>query len=150
MSVRSEIVRILDAVPILGGRVYADERPADEPLPHAIVLDGVTFNPALAGDARSQAWRQGTQVDLWEDRDEASEVTRDAVIEALDGAQIDGAFHLRVTGAPRLHDPDQRLAHTTILLEVVRLRRAAPIQLVTGAGAVGSEEAFGSTAVSGA
>lgn len=122
MSVRSEIIRLLDALPVLGHRNYADERPEGEVLPHTVYRDGTSQTPALAGDSRTTAWGHVAQLDLWEDSAVASEATRDAVIDALDGAQIAGAFHLRVTSANRLYDPDRRLAHTAITLRTVRLR----------------------------
>jgi hypothetical protein len=122
MSVRSEVIRLLDALPVLGGRNYADEMPEGETLPHTVFLDGISQTPALSGDSRTSAWGHIAQLDLWEDAAVASEATRDAVIEALDGARIAGAFHLQVTAADRLYDPDRRLAHTAITLRTVRLR----------------------------
>ena len=122
MSVRSEVIRLLDEIPALGGRNYADERPEGEGLPHTVVLDGVSQTMEQEGDARTTAWRHLLQVDLWEDATVASEATRDTVIHALDGQQIAGAFRLRVGSADRIYDPDRRLAHTAITLRTVRLR----------------------------
>lgn len=124
MSVRSEIIRILDTVGILGRRNYADARPEGEPLPHTVVLDGISQAPALLGDNRTMAWRRIGQVDLWEDAAVASQDTQDAVVNALDGAVLAGAFRLRVASADRVYDPDARWAHTAITLEAVRLRSA--------------------------
>lgn len=121
-SVRSEVVRLLDAVMMLGGRNYADERPEGETLPNTSILDGISQTPALKGDRRTMAWDHQLQIDLWEDAAAAAESTRDAVINALDGVDIAGAFHLQVTSANRVYDPDPRLSHTVITLGTVRLR----------------------------
>jgi hypothetical protein len=122
MTVRAEVIRLLDEITVLGKRNYADDRPEGEALPHTVVLDGISQTPEHEGDARALAWRHLLQVDLWEDAQVASEVTRDAVINALDGAVITGAFRLRVGNADRIYDPDRRLAHTAITLRTVRLR----------------------------
>jgi hypothetical protein len=122
MSVRSEVIRLLDAVPELSKRNYADDRPEGEALPYTVVLDGISQTPEHEGDAHALAWRHLLQVDLWEDALVASEATRDAVINALDGSVITGAFRLRVGNADRVYDPDRRLAHTAITLRTVRLR----------------------------
>jgi hypothetical protein len=122
MSVRSEIIRLLDTVSILGGRNYADTRPEGEPLPHTVMLDGISQAPALIGDNRTMAWRRIGQVDLWEDAAAASQSTQDAVVNALDGAAVAGSFRLRVASADRVYDPNTRWAHTAITLEAVRLR----------------------------
>ena len=122
MSVRGEVIAILDDITMLGKRNYADERPEGETLPHTVLLDGVSQAPTLSGDSKTLAWSHLLQVDLWEDAGVATEATRDTVIQALDGAVIDGAFHLRVQAADRVFDPDRRLAHTAITLRTVRLR----------------------------
>lgn len=122
MSVRSELIRILDTVSILGGRNYADARPEGEPLPHCVVLDGISQAPALMGDNKTLAWRRMGQVDLWEDAAVASQSTQDAVVNALDGAAVAGSFRVRVASADRVYDPDARWAHTAITLEAVRMR----------------------------
>ena len=114
MSVRSELIRLLDAIPQLGGRAYADERPEGEALPHCVVIDQISMNPQLSGDGRSIYWRHTTQVDLWEDAAVASQETRDAVVAALDGQRIDGSLSVRVEGADRVYEPDRRLSHTVI------------------------------------
>lgn len=112
MSVRSELVRLLDDV--VGGRVYADERPEGEALPHCVILDQIALNPQLSGDGRAIYWRHTVQVDLWEDAAAASQATRDAIVLALDGQRIDGSLSVRVESADRVFEPDRRLAHTVI------------------------------------
>ena len=120
MSVRSEIIRLLD--PLFDRRVYADERPEGEPLPHAVVLDGISLAPSLVGDARVMYWRHAAQVDLWEEAATATQSTRDAVVNALDGVDIAGSFRLRVEAADRVYEPDRRLSHTAITLACMRRR----------------------------
>lgn len=122
MSIRSEVIAILDGIGMLGHRNYADEKPVGETLPNTVVMEGVSQNPALSGDSRTTAWAHILQVDLWEDAVVASETSRDLVINALDGAQINGAFHLKVDSVARLYDPEPRLAHTAITLRTVKLR----------------------------
>lgn len=122
MSVRSEVIGLLDGIVTLGGRNYADERPEGETLPHAVVLDGITQTAELSGDARTMAWNHVLQVDLWEDAAVATQASRDEVVHALDGAVLAGSFRLRVSSADRVYDPDRRLAHTAITLRTVRLR----------------------------
>lgn len=120
MTVRAEVIRLLDGVSILGGRAFADERPEAEPLPHAVVLDAIAVAPALAGDGRAMFWGHLVQVDLWEDAAVASQVTSDAVVAALNGVPINGSLRLKVESANRVYEPDQRLAHVVIQ---VRARR---------------------------
>lgn len=114
MSVRSEVIRLLDVVTVLGNRNFADERPEGEALPHTVVLDAITFNNQLLGDGRVMYWRHIAQVDLWEDAAAASQTTRDAVVAALDGQPVTGSMKLRVESAARVYEPDRRLAHTVI------------------------------------
>ena len=123
MSVRSEIVRLLDGVTELGKRNYADQRPEGEAMPMTIVLDGLSESVGLAGDSgRVMHWKRLCQVDLWEDAEASSLATIDAVKNVLDGARIVGAFHLHVTSSDRIYDPDPRLVHTAITCTVVRPR----------------------------
>lgn len=114
MSVRSEIIRLLDTVIALGERNFADERPEAEALPHSVVLDAISFNNQLTGDGQVMYWRHTAQVDLWEDAATASQATRDAVVAALDGQRVAGSMRLRVESADRVYEPDRRLAHTVI------------------------------------
>lgn len=120
MSVRSEVIRLLDAVTQLGGRNFADERPEAETLPCTVTLDGIGFNHALMGDSKVMFWRHVAQVDLWEDAATASQATCDAVVVALEGQPVTGSMRLRVDSAVRVYDPDRRLAHTAITLGCVR------------------------------
>lgn len=120
MTVRAEIIHLLDGVSMLGGRAFADERPEAEPLPHAVVLDAISVTPALAGDGRAMYWGQLVQVDLWEDAAAASQVTSDAVVSVLNGVPISGSLRLKVESANRVYEGDRRLAHTVIQ---VRARR---------------------------
>lgn len=123
MTVRADIITLLDTVSTLGKRNYADEKPQGETLPNTVILDGVSQAPGLSGDSRTLAWNHLLQVDLWEDAAVSSEVTRDAVVNVLDGALLSGkAFHLKVQSVQRLYDPDPRLAHTAITLKTTRLR----------------------------
>lgn len=120
MSVRSEIIRLLDGVDALGERNFADERPEAESLPHCVVLDAITFTDQLLGDGRVMYWRHTAQVDLWEDAATASQATRDAVVAALDGQRVSGSMHLRVESADRVYEPDRRLSHVVINIACAR------------------------------
>lgn len=121
-TIRAEVIRLLDEVAALGRRNFADERPEGEPLPHTVILDGISQTPELLGDARVLWWRHLLQLDLWEDAAVATQSTRDAVVNVLDGVDITGSFRLRVESANRVYDPDRRLSHTVITLAARRPR----------------------------
>lgn len=124
MTIRSEIIALLDGVVALGNRNYADKAPENEPKPHTRVLDQIAESPALKGDARTLARRRQVQVDLWQRAADDDGALSTTVQNVLDGASIPSALRLSVNSANRVYDPDFELSHTVITLETVRLRSA--------------------------
>lgn len=109
--------------PILGqDRVWSDRLPDGTELPAAAILPDIGSAAALQGDAQTKAWRDLGQVDVWQAyQDEDDTIVRE-VVNALDGAELDGRHRLRVTSADRVPDPDLTLVHHAITVSSARLR----------------------------
>lgn len=122
MTLRSEVVGLLDSVTSLGGRNYADEAPDAEQLPYTVTRDWIGESIALLGDSRTQALRRMLQVDLWQEAALDDGSVPAAVVSALDGQALLAGLRLRVQGSQRTFESDTKLAHHSLTLEVVRLR----------------------------
>lgn len=122
MTIRSEITALLDTVPALGKRNYADRAPENEPKPYTRVLDQIGEVADLRGDAKVLARRRQIQVDLYERAAEADDSLSTLVQNTLDGASIASALRLSVNSANRVYEPDFDLSHVVITLETVKLR----------------------------
>lgn len=121
MSVRSEVIALLD--PVFGGRVYGDAIPAGGmEFPYAGVPDHLSENPALRGNRKVLAWRRTGQVDVWEAIDDEDPGLLDAVIEAIDGRPVSGAFHLSVLSSMRMVEVDPGVVHHAVTYSVARPR----------------------------
>lgn len=119
MSVRSDLVALVNAVSAVTGRVYADTAPPTAAYP-MVTVDAVQDRSiALAGDARTIKWRFYAQVHVWVTQAADDGSVADAVIAAIDGAQVSApGRRCRVTGAPRIADPEPGLAHYAVQVTV--------------------------------
>lgn len=122
MTVRSDVIALLDGVSALGQRNYADEAPEVETKPYSVVFDLVGEGVALRGDARVMARRRQLQVDLWQLAAEDDGSLAIAVEDALDGVAIGSGFHVTVNGMARSYDREFEMTRTVLTLETVRLR----------------------------
>ncbi len=118
MTVRSEIVAVLDAVTPLGERVFADTPPEDTPYPCAAVLVDQAEFPMLSGDAQTDWWRQTGQVSVWQTIEDEDATLVAAVRAALDGLKVEAGLRVRVSGIVRFPDPDYPIVQHAITLTV--------------------------------
>lgn len=122
MTVRSEVIGLLDGVVALGQRNYADQAPEGEPRPYTTTLDHIGQTPQLKGDARTLARRRLGQVDLWIDADADDGSVARQVEDALDGARLTAGLRLSVTASRRLPEADFGLSHFVFDWETTVLR----------------------------
>lgn len=121
MSIRSEVVRLLD--PVFNGRVYGDQvARGGLAYPYAGVLDHVTEAAAVKGDGRVLAWRRMVQVDVWQRAGEEDPNLLTAVVDAVDGVRVEGAYAVAVQSSTRTMDPDPDVVHHAITCSVARPR----------------------------
>lgn len=123
MSVRSEVVRLLD--PLLEGRVSSDNEPRGGfRHPYVLVSDALFENPGLKGDRRVMAWRRTFQVDLFELLQDEDPLLLDMVLAVIDGATAEGTTHLAVQGVVRVPEPEPAAGtvHHAITCTVARPR----------------------------
>lgn len=125
MTVRSEVLLLLDSVTALGKRNYADRAPENEPRPYTVVLDHVGQSPQLKGDARTMARRRLFQIDLWENAADDNGVLAATVENLLDGAKLSASLGLAVTESRRLPEPNFGLSHFVFDCETTLLRTGA-------------------------
>jgi hypothetical protein len=121
VSVRSEFVRLLD--PVFNGRVYADEvARGGMDYPYAGVIDHVTEAVAMKGGGRVMAWRRLVQVDVWQRTGTEDPDLLTAVVDALDGVRVEGAYAVAVQSSLRTTDPDPGVVHHAVTCSVARPR----------------------------
>jgi hypothetical protein len=118
VSVRSEVIALLDAVGDLGGRNYADAAPEGLDLPYTVMIDWQAVTIGMQGDAQTSWWRNQMQVDLWEERSSDSDHLRNEVRDALDGKRLVAGLRTRVRSAIRVPDPNYDLVHTAFTVSV--------------------------------
>ena len=122
MTIRDEIIALLDTVPALGQRNYSDNAPDNVVSPYTVYKDTISQTSGLDGDAHVFWWKWMGQVDLWFALSTEDETLLDSVVNALDNAPLSAGRGLAVQSALRVSDPLYDAGHTAITLGAVRAR----------------------------
>lgn len=125
MTLGGEIKGLVDGAGTTLTQTYrAGHVPDDAALPYASFLDPIADVPALSGDARTLARRRTVQVDVWTDEGVAADTIIDAVVAALDGAEVPSGIRLRVIDVVLVPGPEaeEDIVHHAITVQTPRLR----------------------------
>jgi hypothetical protein len=109
--------------PLFAGRVSSDDEPRGGMVfPYALVIDHINEGVAIRGDRRAMAWRRTVQVSVFQRTATEDPALLDSVLNALDGATVPGAWHLRVDSSTRAADPDPKVVHHAVTCSLARPR----------------------------
>jgi hypothetical protein len=122
VSIRDGVIALLDTVPALGQRNYADNAPEGTAYPYTVLKDEISRTPQLEGDRKTLWWKWMGQVDYWFQLSTEDEVVIDSIVDTLDGVPVTDGRVLRVTGINRVTDPLYDAGHTALTISTVRPR----------------------------
>lgn len=122
-TITAELRTALLTLTDLTGGVYQGRAPHSAGFPHAVIHPDQNVVPVLRGDrGGALAHRRTVQVDVWEQGQVGSETLRDAVIQLLDGYQLEnGRMRVTVDSASPLIDPDFDARKWVVYLGVTTL-----------------------------
>jgi len=108
---------------LLNQRVFRGSAPAGATKPYATFLDPVSLVPYLSGDAKVAVRSREVQVSLWQSTKDESDALLTALVEAIDGAQLDTedgrkVWAARVTQLVRVDDPDELVVHHAVTVTI--------------------------------
>lgn len=126
MTIRNEVIALLDTVGALADRNFSDRAPESVSVasgPYTVFKDDISRTPGLEGDAQTLWWKWMGQVDYWFSLTGEDQALIDTIAHTLDGARlVDSGLRLRVTTVNRVTDALYDTGHTALTLITVRPR----------------------------
>lgn len=105
----------------MGQRWWADQAPDGATFPYGTILDSISTDPDLEGDAAIIMFTRTSQVDLWQKAGDEDGDFDKAVLARLNGAKLDmdgTIMRVKVEHSERIFEPDTYIAHRFFTLNV--------------------------------